>query len=185
MSELVADGKVRFLGLSEAAPATIRRAHAVHPISALQTEFSLFARQPETLVLPTLRELGIGLVAYSPLGRGFLTGGLRSLEGLDEDDFRRSQPRFQGENLKANLAIVENVEGLAAGKGVTPAQLALAWVHAQGEDVVPIPGTKRRRYLEDNVAGLDIELSKDDLEALDSMHGVQGERYADMSRING
>jgi aryl-alcohol dehydrogenase-like predicted oxidoreductase len=184
MSELVAEGKVRFLGLSEAASDTIRRAHAVHPISALQTEYSLFARQPEIEILPTLRELGIGFVAYSPLGRGFLTGALRSLEGLDEADFRRSQPRFQGENLKANLAIVERVEALAAGKGVTPAQLALSWVHAQGEDVVPIPGTKRRRYLEENVAALDIELSQGDLDALDPMAGARGERYADMSTVN-
>jgi aryl-alcohol dehydrogenase-like predicted oxidoreductase len=184
MSELVAEGKVRFLGLSEAAPDTIRRAHAVHPISALQTEYSLFARQPESEILPALRELGIGFVAYSPLGRGFLTGALRSLEGLDETDFRRSQPRFQGENLKANLAIVETVEALAARKDVTPAQLALDWVQAQGEDVVPIPGTKRRRYLEENVAALDIELSRGDLEALDPMAGAQGERYADMSNVN-
>jgi aryl-alcohol dehydrogenase-like predicted oxidoreductase len=184
MSELVAEGKVRFLGLSEAAPETIRRAHAVHPISALQTEYSLFARQPEAEILPTLRELGIGFVAYSPLGRGFLTGALRSLDGLDETDFRRSQPRFQGENLKANLAIVEKVEAVAAGRGVTPAQLALAWVLGQGEDVVPIPGTKRRRYLEENVAALDIELSQDDLDALDPLAGAQGERYADMSNVN-
>jgi aryl-alcohol dehydrogenase-like predicted oxidoreductase len=184
MSELVAEGKVRFLGLSEAAPETIRRAHAVHPISALQTEYSLFARQPEAEILPTLRELGIGFVAYSPLGRGFLTGALRSLDGLDETDFRRSQPRFQGENLKANLAIVGKVEAVAAGKGVTPAQLALAWVLAQGEDVVPIPGTKRRRYLAENVAALDIELSQDDLDALDPLAGAQGERYADMSNVN-
>ena len=151
MAELVGEGKIRFLGLSEAAPETIRRGHAVHPISALQTEYSLFAREPEAEILPTLRELGIGFVAYSPLGRGFLTGALRSLEGLAENDFRRSQPRFQGGNLQTNLAIVEDVETLAATKGVTPAQLALAWVHAQGEDVVPIPGTKRRRYLEENI----------------------------------
>jgi aryl-alcohol dehydrogenase-like predicted oxidoreductase len=147
MGELVAEGKVRFLGLSEAAPETIRRAHAVHPISALQTEYSLFAREPEVEILPAVRELGIGFVPYSPLGRGFLTGALRSLDGLEENDFRRSQPRFQAANLDANLAIVAVVEALAAAKGVTPAQLALAWVHAQGEDVVPIPGTKRRRYL--------------------------------------
>jgi aryl-alcohol dehydrogenase-like predicted oxidoreductase len=185
MSGLVAEGKVRFLGLSEAAPDTIRRAQAVHPISALQTEYSLFARQPEGEILPTLRELGIGFVAYSPLGRGFLTGAVRSLEGLDEGDFRRSQPRFQGENLKANLAIVEKVQALAAAKGVTPAQLALAWVQAQGEDVVPIPGTKRRRYLEENVAALDVDLSEDDLEALGPLASARGERYADMSSING
>jgi aryl-alcohol dehydrogenase-like predicted oxidoreductase len=185
MGELVAAGKVRFLGLSEAAPATIRRAHAVHPISALQTEYSLFAREPESEILPTLRELGIGFVPYSPLGRGFLSGALRSLDGLAGNDFRRSQPRFQGANLEANLVIVAAVEALAAEKGVTAAQLALAWVHAQGEDVVPIPGTKRRRYLEENVAALDIELGAEDLERLARSGGAQGDRYADMSPING
>jgi aryl-alcohol dehydrogenase-like predicted oxidoreductase len=185
MGELVAAGKVRFLGLSEASPATIRRAHAVHPISALQTEYSLFAREPESEILPTLRELGIGFVPYSPLGRGFLSGALRSLDGLAENDFRRSQPRFQGANLEANLAIVAAVEALAAEKGVTAAQLALAWVHAQGEDVVPIPGTKRRRYLEENVAALDIELGAEDLERLARSGGAQGDRYADMSPISG
>jgi aryl-alcohol dehydrogenase-like predicted oxidoreductase len=185
MGELVAEGKVRFLGLSEAAPETIRRAHAVHPISALQTEYSLFAREPEVEILPTVRELGIGFVPYSPLGRGFLTGALRSLDGLEENDFRRSQPRFQGANLDANLAIVAVVEALAATKGVTPAQLALAWVHAQGEDVVPIPGTKRRRYLEDNLGAVEVELGAEELERLAEAGGAQGERYADMSRING
>jgi aryl-alcohol dehydrogenase-like predicted oxidoreductase len=185
MAELVAEGKVRYLGLSEAAPQTIRRAHAVHPISALQTEYSLFAREPEAEILPTVRELGVGFVAYSPLGRGFLTGAVRSLDQLDENDFRRSQPRFQAENLDANLAIVELVEALAAEKGVTPAQLALAWVHAQGEDIVPIPGTKRRRYLEENVAALDIELSDEELARLAAAGTARGERYADMSRING
>jgi aryl-alcohol dehydrogenase-like predicted oxidoreductase len=185
MGELVAEGKVRFLGLSEAAPETIRRAHAVHPISALQTEYSLFAREPEVEILPTVRELGIGFVPYSPLGRGFLTGALRSLDGLEENDFRRSQPRFQGANLDANLAIVAVLEALAAAKGVTPAQLALAWVHAQGEDVVPIPGTKRRRYLEDNLAAVEVELGAEELERLAEAGGAQGERYADMSRING
>jgi len=185
MGELVAEGKVRFLGLSEAAPETIRRAHAVHPISALQTEYSLFAREPEVEILPTVRELGIGFVPYSPLGRGFLTGALRSLDGLEENDFRRSQPRFQGANLDANLAIVAVLEALAAAKGVTPAQLALAWVHALGEDVVPIPGTKRRRYLEDNLAAVEVELGAEELEQLAEAGGAQGERYADMSRING
>jgi aryl-alcohol dehydrogenase-like predicted oxidoreductase len=185
MGELVAEGKVRFLGLSEAAPETIRRAHAVHPISALQTEYSLFAREPEVEILPTVRELGIGFVPYSPLGRGFLTGALRSLDGLEENDFRRSQPRFQGANLDANLAIVAVVEALAATKGVTPAQLALAWVHAQGEDVVPIPGTKRRRYLEDNLGAVEVELGAEELERLAEAGGARGERYADMSRING
>jgi aryl-alcohol dehydrogenase-like predicted oxidoreductase len=185
MAELVAAGKVRFLGLSEASPQTIRRAHGVHPISALQTEYSLFAREPEAEILPTVRELGIGFVAYSPLGRGFLTGAVRSLDQLDENDFRRSQPRFQAENLDANLAIVALVEALAAEKGVTPAQLALAWVHAQGEDIVPIPGTKRRRYLEENVAALEIELSDEELARLAAAGTARGERYADMSRING
>ena len=144
MAELVAQGKVRYLGLSEAAPATIRRAHAVHPISALQTEYSLWSRDPEHEILPTLRELGIGFVPYSPLGRGFLTGTLRSLDDLDEADFRRYQPRFQGDNLADNIAIVEVVDQLASAKGCTPGQIALAFVHAAGRDVAPIPGTKRR-----------------------------------------
>jgi aryl-alcohol dehydrogenase-like predicted oxidoreductase len=185
MAELVAEGKVRYLGLSEASPQTIRRAQAVHPISALQTEYSLFAREPEAEILPTVRELGIGFVAYSPLGRGFLTGAVRSLDQLHQNDFRRSQPRFQPENLDANMAIVEVVEALAAEKGATPAQLALAWVHAQGEDIVPIPGTKRRRYLEENVAALDISLSDEELGRLAAAGTARGERYADMSRING
>jgi aryl-alcohol dehydrogenase-like predicted oxidoreductase len=180
MAELVAAGKVRYLGLSEAAPATIRRAHAVHPISALQTEYSLFARDPEAEILPALRELGIGFVPYSPLGRGFLTGAFRSVDDLDQGDFRRGQPRFQGENLDANLAIVEAIEAVATAKGATPAQVALAWVHAQGEDVVPIPGTKRRRYLEDNVGALDIGLSAADAARLEEPGGAHGDRYADM-----
>jgi len=184
MAECVQEGKVRFLGLSEAAPATIRRAHAVHPISALQSEYSIWAREPEAEILPTLRELGIGFVPYSPLGRGFLTGSLRSLEQLAGDDFRRSQPRLQGDNLEANMAIVEQIDALAATKDVTPAQIALAWVHAQGEDIVPIPGTKRRRYLEENVGALDVELSEGDLEALDGAGQAQGDRYADMSSVN-
>ena len=184
MGDLVAQGKVRFLGLSEAAPETIRRAHATHPISALETEYSLFARQPEAEILPTLRELGIGFVAYSPLGRGFLTGAVRSLDQLEADDFRHSQPRFQGENLQANLAILDQLEALAALRTVSPAQVALAWLHARGTDVVPIPGTKRRRYLEANVGALDIVLSDEDLERLDETGGVSGDRYADMSRVN-
>ncbi len=184
MAELVAAGKVRYLGLSEAAPATIRRAHAVHPISALQTEYSLFARDPEAEILPALRELGIGFVPYSPLGRGFLTGAFRSVDDLDEGDFRRGQPRFQGENLDANLAIVSAIEAVAAAKGATPAQVALAWVHAQGEDVVPIPGTKRRRYLEENVGALDIGLSAADAARLEEPGGAHGDRYADMSAVN-
>ena len=184
MAELVAEGKVRFLGLSEAAPDRIRRAHATHPISALQTEYSLFARQPEAEILPTVRQLGIGFVPYSPLGRGLLTGSVRSLDDLDEGDFRHSQPRFQGENLEGNLAIVARVQAVAAEKGATPAQIALAWVHAQGRDIVPIPGTKRRRYLEENVAAVAIELGAGDIERLEALGGAHGERYADMSVID-
>jgi aryl-alcohol dehydrogenase-like predicted oxidoreductase len=186
MGELVAAGKVRFLGLSEAAPDTIRRAHATHPISALQSEYSIWAREPEAEILPTLRELGIGFVPYSPLGRGFLTGTLRSLDQLADDDFRRYQPRLQGDNLEANIAIVERIDALAAEKDVTPAQVALTWVHAQGEDVVPIPGTKRRRYVEENVGALELELElgHEDLEALDVAGQVRGERYADMSSVD-
>jgi aryl-alcohol dehydrogenase-like predicted oxidoreductase len=184
MAELVTAGKVRYLGLSEAAPETIRRAHAVHPISALQTEYSLFERHPEEEILPTVRELGIGFVPYSPLGRGFLTGSFTSLDDLDPDDFRKGQPRFQGENLDRNLAIVEAVRAMAEEKGVTAGQLALAWVLAQGEDVVPIPGTKRRRYLEDNVAALDIALTGDELAVLEELGNAHGDRYADMSGVN-
>ena len=184
MAELVEQGKVRFLGLSEAAPATIRRAHAVHPISALQTEYSVWSRDPEKEILPTLRELGIGFVPYSPLGRGFLTGTLRSVEDLDEADFRRYQPRFQGDNLAANVAIVEVVDELARAKGCTPGQIALAFVHAAGRDVAPIPGTKRRTYLEENVAALDVELTEEDLAVLDRIAPAQGARYADMSPVN-
>ncbi len=185
MGELVAAGKVRFLGLSEAAPDTIRRAHRVHPISALQTEYSLWAREPEAEILPAVRELGIGFVPYSPLGRGFLTGTLTSIDDLAPDDFRRTQPRLIGENLDANLAIVARIKELAAGRQVTPAQLARAWVHHQGAGLVPIPGTKRRRYLEQNIAALDIALSESDLEYLASAGTARGERYTDMSRIGG
>ena len=184
MAELVTEGKVRFLGLSEAAPATIRRAHAVHPISALQTEYSVWSRDPEKEILPTLRELGIGFVPYSPLGRGFLTGALRSLDDLDESDFRRYQPRFQGDNLADNVAIVEVVDQLASAKGCTPGQIALAFVHAAGRDVAPIPGTKRRAYLEENVAALDVELTEEDLAVLDAVAPAKGDRYADMSPVN-
>ncbi|HSZ37954.1 MAG TPA: aldo/keto reductase [Acidimicrobiales bacterium] len=184
MGELVAEGKVRFLGLSEASPDTIRRAHAVHKISALQTEYSIWSRDPEQEILPTLRELGIGFVPYSPLGRGFLTGTLRSLESLDEADFRRHQPRLQGDNLAANVAIVEIVEELARAKGCTPGQVALAFVHAAGRDVAPIPGTKRRAYLEENVAALDVELTEEDLAVLDRVAPARGDRYADMSPVN-
>jgi aryl-alcohol dehydrogenase-like predicted oxidoreductase len=184
MAELVVAGKVRYLGLSEAAPETIRRAHAVHPISALQTEYSVWAREPEAEILPALRELGIGFVPYSPLGRGFLTGTLRSLDQLAGDDFRHLQPRLQGDNFAANIAIVERIDAIAAERDVTPAQIVLAWVHAQGEDVVPIPGTKRRHYLEENVGALDVELTAEELAALDAAGEAAGERYADMSGVN-
>ena len=184
MGELVTQGKVRFLGLSEAAPATIRRAHAVHPISALQTEYSIWSRDPEAEILPTLRELGIGFVPYSPLGRGFLTGKLRSLDDLDEADFRRYQPRFQGDNLADNIAILEVIDQLASAKGCTPGQIALAFVHAAGRDVAPIPGTKRRAYLEENVAALGVELTEEDLAVLDTVAPAKGDRYADMSPVN-
>jgi aryl-alcohol dehydrogenase-like predicted oxidoreductase len=184
MAELVQAGKVRYLGLSEAAPATIRRAHKVHPISALQTEYSVWARDPEAEILPTIRELGIGFVPYSPLGRGFLTGTLRSLDQLEKNDFRRYQPRFIGDNLAANIAIVEQIDALASAKGCTPAQVALAWVHAQGRDLAPIPGTKRRRYLEENIGALEVELSDDDLARLDDLGAARGDRYADMAPLN-
>jgi aryl-alcohol dehydrogenase-like predicted oxidoreductase len=184
MAELVRAGKVRYLGLSEAAPATIRRAHAVHPISALQTEYSVWSREPEREILPTLRELGIGFVPYSPLGRGFLTGAVRSVDQLDEDDFRRFQPRFSGDNLAANIAIVEQIDALAATVGCSPAQVALAWVHAQGRDVAPIPGTKRRTYLEDNLGALDVVLGPSDVAALNDLAQATGDRYADMSPVN-
>jgi aryl-alcohol dehydrogenase-like predicted oxidoreductase len=184
MGELVTQGKVRYLGLSEAAPATIRRAHAVHPISALQTEYSVWSRGPEEEILPTLREFGIGFVPYSPLGRGFLTGALRSLDDLDEGDFRRYQPRFQGDNLASNVAIVEVIDQLASAKGCAPGQIALAFVHAAGRDVAPIPGTKRRTYLEENVAALDVELTEEDLAVLDTVAPAKGDRYADMAPVN-
>jgi aryl-alcohol dehydrogenase-like predicted oxidoreductase len=184
MAELVQAGKVRYLGLSEAAPETIRRAHVVHPITALQTEYSVWAREPEAEIIPTLRELGIGFVPYSPLGRGFLTGTVRSVDQLAEDDFRRFQPRFQGDNLAANIAMVERIDALAAAKGCTPAQVALAWVHAQGRDFAPIPGTKRRRYLEENIGALDVVLRDDDLASLDALGNAAGDRYADMSPLN-
>ena len=184
MAELVAAGKVRYLGLSEAAPETIRRAHAVHPISALQTEYSIWAREPEQEILPTVRELGIGFVPYSPLGRGFLTGTLRSLDQLADDDFRRDQPRLQGDNLEANVAIVEQVDAIASAHDATPAQVALAWVHAKGEDIVPIPGTRHAEYVEQNVAALDLALSDEELERLDGAGQAAGDRYADMSGVN-
>jgi aryl-alcohol dehydrogenase-like predicted oxidoreductase len=178
MAELVEQGKVLHLGLSEAAPETIRRAHAVHPITALQTEYSVFARQPEADILPTCRELGIGFVAYSPLGRGFLSGRFSSPDELAEDDFRRTQPRFQGENLEANRRIVAKLQEIAAEKEITPAQLALAWVLAQGDDIVPIPGTKRRKYLEENAKAADVELTEEDLARIDEeLPEVSGDRY--------
>jgi aryl-alcohol dehydrogenase-like predicted oxidoreductase len=187
MAELVRQGKVRHLGLSEASPATIRRAHAVHPITALQTEYSLWSRDPEEEILPTVRELGIGFVPYSPLGRGFLTGRFQRTDDLAEDDFRRSHPRFQGDNLERNLALVERVRAIAEQKGATPGQLALAWVLAQGDDIVPIPGTKRVKYLEENAGALDVALTGDDLGALEEAAprgAAAGERYADMSSID-
>ena len=180
MGELVDAGKVRYLGLSEAAPDTIRRAHATHPISALQTEYSLWTRHVEEELLPLVRELGIGFVAYSPLGRGFLTGRFKSADALEDGDFRRQNARFSGENLDANVALVEKVEEIAAEKDVEPGQLALAWVHAQGEDVFPIPGTKRRTYLDQNAAAFEIELDSDDLARLDEavpVGAAAGERY--------
>jgi aryl-alcohol dehydrogenase-like predicted oxidoreductase len=187
MAELVEAGKVRHLGLSEAAPETIRRAHAVHPITALQTEWSLWTRDPEINgVLETVRELGIGFVAYSPLGRGFLSGAFRRPADLPEDDFRRHNPRFLGENFDRNLDLVDRVREIAKEKDVTPSQLALAWLLARGEDVVPIPGTKRRSYLEENVAADDVELTADELRRIDEVFppGVTaGERYPDMTPI--
>jgi aryl-alcohol dehydrogenase-like predicted oxidoreductase len=189
MAELVGEGKVRYLGLSEAAPATIRRAHAVHPITALQTEYSLWSRDPEEEILATVRELGIGFVAYSPLGRGFLAGRFRSPDDLAADprDFRRTHPRFQGENFAHNWEIVERLKPIAADKGVTTAQLALAWVLHRGDDIVPIPGTKQRGYLEENVAAAEVELTPEDLAKIDEAAppGVTaGDRYADMSHVN-
>ncbi len=188
MAELVTAGKVRYLGLSEAAPETIRRAHAVHPISALQTEYSLFSRDPEAEILPTIRELGIGFVAYSPLGRGMLTGQYRSPEELTQDDFRASRyPRFAGENLAPNLALVDRIREIADAKGATPGQVALAWVLKQGPDIVPIPGTKRRRFLEENVAAASLELDSEtlqELEAVAPLGAVAGDRYSDMGTVN-
>ena len=187
MSELVSEGKVRFLGLSEASAQTIARAHEVHPISALQSEYSLWSRDPEDDVLPTLRELGVGLVAYSPLGRGFLTGTITSPDDFGEGDFRGSHPRFTGENFKRNLDLVERVKEIAAEHDCTPGQLALAWVMEQGEDIVPIPGTKRRNYLEENVAASEVALSEEDLRRIDEAAPVgaaAGDRYADMSPID-
>jgi aryl-alcohol dehydrogenase-like predicted oxidoreductase len=185
MAELVRQGKVRYLGVCEAAPATLRRAHAVHPLSALQTEYSLWSRDPEDELIPTVRELGIGYVAYSPLGRGFLTGQLRRFEDLPPDDWRRHRPRFQGENFQKNLELVERVKEIAVTKHATPAQLALAWLLAQG--IVPIPGTKRRKNLEENVAALGITLTREDLQRIDEAApkgAASGARYEDMSVVD-
>jgi aryl-alcohol dehydrogenase-like predicted oxidoreductase len=187
MAELVAAGKVRYLGLSEASPRTIRRAHAVHPLTAVQVEYSLWTREPEDELLPLLRELGIGVVAYRPLGAGFFSGKVRTLDGLEQNDFRRTNPRFGAGNLERNLALLRHVEELAGGKGVTPAQLALAWLLAQGDDVVPIPGSDRRSYLEENVASADLRLAASDLARLDEIFpkgAAAGERLADYSRID-
>lgn len=182
MSELVKKGKVRFIGLSEASAKTLRRAYKVYPITALQTEYSLWTRDPEEDILATCRELGIGFVAYSPLGRGFLTGEIKRIEDLAQDDFRRHSPRFQGENFRRNLDLVKRVEDIASQKGCTPSQLALAWVMAQGEDIVPIPGTKRRKYLEENAAAVDITLTKGELGRINEVvprGAASGTRYAE------
>jgi aryl-alcohol dehydrogenase-like predicted oxidoreductase len=187
MAELVTDGKVLHIGLSEAAPETIRRAHAVHPITAVQTEYSLWERDPEAEILPTCRELGIGFVPYAPLGRGFLSGRFKSPEELDEDDFRRNGPRFTGTNLDTNLKLAAKVEEIATEKGITSAQLAIAWVLAQGEDLVPIPGTKRRSYLEQNAGAVEVELTDEDLARIDAeLPEAAGERYdeAGMATVN-
>jgi aryl-alcohol dehydrogenase-like predicted oxidoreductase len=185
LAELVQAGKVGHIGMSEASPATIRRAHAVHPITALQTEYSLWTRDPENEILPVVRELGIGFVAYSPLGRGFLTGQIRSLDQLDADDFRRNNPRFAQANLDQNLRIVAEVEAVAAEVGATAAQVALAWLLAQGDDIVPIPGTRRVARLEENVGATELTLSADQLARLGAIRPPAGDRYPDMSPING
>jgi aryl-alcohol dehydrogenase-like predicted oxidoreductase len=181
MADLVREGKIKYIGLSEAGPETLRRASAVHPISALQTEYSLWSREPEDEIIPTCRALGIGFVPYSPLGRGFLTGAYKSIEDFRSDDFRRTSPRFQGENFAKNLELVRHIERLAAEKGCTPSQLALAWVLAQGDDMVPIPGTKRRQYLEENVGAINVTLTRADLERIDEIApkgAAAGDRYA-------
>ncbi|MCU1470832.1 MAG: aldo/keto reductase [Glaciihabitans sp.] len=184
LKELIEEGKILHYGLSEAAPATIRRAHAVHPVTAVQTEYSLWTRDPEAEVLPTTRELGVGFVPYSPLGRGFLTGSIRSLDQLDETDFRRNNPRFEGENLQANIRIVEQVDAVAAEANATPGQVALAWLLAQGDDIAPIPGTRRVTYLEENVAADALVLTAEQLAVLNAVAAPAGDRYADMSGIN-
>lgn len=187
MAELVKAGKVRYLGMSEAAPKTIRRAHAVHPISALQTEYSLWSREPEEEILPTVRELGIGFVAYSPLGRGFLSGKIKSVDDLETNDYRRNNPRFTGENFQRNIDIVDRIVALAREKGVTPSQLALAWLLTRGEDIVPIPGSRRRKHLDENIAAASIAISPEELARIDEAAPVgaaSGDRYPDMTRVN-
>jgi aryl-alcohol dehydrogenase-like predicted oxidoreductase len=189
MARLKEEGKIRFLGLSEAAPQTIRRAQATHPIAAVQTELSLWSRDAEAEVLPTVRELGIGYVAYSPLGRGFLTGQIKSPDDFPEDDFRRFHPRFTGENFEKNIQLVREVEAMARQKGCTTAQLALAWVLAQGEDIVPIPGTKHIRYLDENIGALEVKLTQEDLQRLDAIlppGAAAGQRYHEsgMAAVN-
>jgi len=187
MAELVKAGKVRYLGLSEAAPTTIRRAHRVHPISALQTEYSLWSRDPEGEILPTVRELGIGFVAYSPLGRGFLTGRFQRLEDLPEGDWRRNHPRFQGANFQKNIELARHMQLIAQEKGVSPSQVALAWLLHQGNDIIPIPGTKQRKYLEENTSALEVNLGAEDLRQIDATFPrglAAGDRYADMSTVN-
>jgi aryl-alcohol dehydrogenase-like predicted oxidoreductase len=187
MADLVKAGKVRHLGLSEAAAKTIRRAHATHPITALQTEYSLWTRDPEDEILPTVRELGIGFVAYSPIGRGFLSGRIKTIDDLEANDYRRTNPRFAGDNFQKNIDLVKRVEEIARRKGVTPAQLALAWLLAQGDDIVPIPGSRKIAHLEENAAAANIELTKDDLAQIDEAapQGITaGDRYPDMSRVN-
>lgn len=190
MAQLVREGKIRFIGLSEASPATIRRAHAVHPVAALQTEYSLWTRDPEDQVIPTTRELGIAFVAYSPLGRGILTGQIKKFDDLAADDYRRFSPRFQGENFQKNLDLVARVDEIAKEKKCTPGQLALAWLLAQGDDIIPIPGTKRRKYLEENVAALNVKLSAEDLRRLEEVApkgAASGQRYPAhmMAMVNG
>ncbi|HEY8850099.1 MAG TPA: aldo/keto reductase [Thermoanaerobaculia bacterium] len=187
MADLVRQGKVRYLGMSEAAPQTIRRAQKVHPISALQTEYSLWSREPEDEILPTVRELGIGFVAYSPQGRGFLSGRFKSLDDLDANDYRRHSPRFLGENFQRNLDLVERIQQISAEKRVAPGQLALAWLLAQGDDIVPIPGTKHVKFLEENVRAAEIRLTREELRRIDEVAPIGsavGDRYADMSRVN-
>ncbi|WP_085367799.1 aldo/keto reductase [Leifsonia sp. NCR5] len=184
LAELIDEGKIGHYGLSEAAPETIRRANAVHPVTAIQTEYSLWSRDPEAEILPTVRELGIGFVPYSPLGRGFLTGTIRTLDELAPDDFRRFNPRFEGDNLEANIRIVEQVDAVAREVGATPGQVALAWLLAQGDDIAPIPGTRRVENLEQNVAADQLELSPEQLERLAAVAPAVGDRYADMTPLN-